>query len=115
MVRSNCGLVQNRNSLAASSCDSAQSKSGKAPHTGGRPRRRYTTVRLSMRADYYSMAHSSVTAADTSGSRSRNHGHYSMGQKMAGCRYKPVRSSASSRFPTRGRLRKPPMEADLHA
>jgi hypothetical protein len=69
---------------------------------------------LSMRAGCYLMARLSVTAVDKNGFHSRNHGHYSIAKRMTGYRCKPVRSSASSRFPTSCYFRNPPMVAGLH-
>jgi hypothetical protein len=70
---------------------------------------------LNMRACCYLMARLSVTAVDKNGFHSRNRGYYSIAKRATGCRYTPVRSSVSSRFPTSCYFRNPPMAAGLHA
>jgi hypothetical protein len=102
----------NKNGLAANNCASVRSKTELELRTNDRLHDCCTTVHLS------NSAHSSVPVVDTGGFRSSTRhsstrARRSTAKKMAGCCYKPERSSASFRLRLAGYFPNLPKVADL--
>jgi hypothetical protein len=105
-------MARNKSALAASKCALVRSKTASELRTNGRLHDCCTTVHSS------NSAHSSVPVVDTGGFRSSNRhsstrARRSTAKKMAGCCYKPERSSASFRVRLAGYFPNLPRAADL--